>query len=241
MKSSCPRSKLREKKLQNSDKMLVTGLPGQGEAVYNRVMGFFLKSRQPKRPATGYLEGQVLIAMPNMPDPKMEQATIFLCAHSERGAMGLVLNKLVGNMSFAELLRQLRIMPPARRIEGIPVQFGGPVETGRGFVLHSGEYTAGPSTMKVGQLAGLNLGLTATVDVVKEIAEGRGPKASMLALGYAGWGAGELENEIRRNAWLTCPPDDYLLFGHHYQNKWEHGIRKLGITPSQLSRDTGRA
>lgn len=204
-------------------------------------MGLFGRSRQQKRGTAGYLEGQVLIAMPNMPDPKMEHATIFLCAHSERGAMGLVLNKLVGNMSFADLLRQLRIVPAARRIEGVPVQFGGPVETGRGFVLHSSDYTAGASTMKVGQAAGLHLGLTATVEVLKAIAEGKGPRASMLALGYAGWGSGELEDQIQRNAWLTCPPDDYLLFGRHYQNKWEHGIRKLGITPSQISRDTGRA
>lgn len=215
-------------------------LSGLIEAVYNLPMGLFRKSRPEKRGATGYLEGQVLIAMPNMPDPKMEQATIFLCAHSERGAMGLVLNKLVGNMSFTDLLRQLRIMTPGQRIEGVPVQFGGPVETGRGFVLHSPDYSAGDSTMKIGAPGG-QLGLTATVDVVKAIAEGRGPRASMLALGYAGWGAGELESQIQRNAWLTCPPDDYLLFGRHYQNKWEHGIRKLGISPSQLSRDTGRA
>ncbi len=204
-------------------------------------MGLFGKSRQQKPAATGYLEGQVLIAMPHMPDPKMEQATIFLCAHSERGAMGLVLNKLVGNMNFAELLRQLRIIPQARRVQGLPVQFGGPVETGRGFVLHSPEYEAGNNTMKVGQAAGLNVGLTATVDVVKAIAEGKGPRTSMLALGYAGWGAGELEGQIRRNAWLTCQADDFLLFGQHYQKKWEHSIRKLGINPSQLSRDTGRA
>jgi len=204
-------------------------------------MGLFGKSRQAKPAATGYLEGQVLIAMPHMPDPKMEQATIFLCAHSERGAMGLVLNKLVGNMTFADLLRQLRIIPQARRVQGVPVQFGGPVETGRGFVLHTSDYSAGDATMKIGASAGINVGLTATVDVVKAIAEGHGPRASMLALGYAGWGAGELEAQIQRNAWLTCQADDYLLFGQQYQGKWEHSIRKLGINPSQLSRDTGRA
>lgn len=204
-------------------------------------MGLFGRARQQRPVATGYLEGQVLIAMPHMPDPKMEQATIFLCAHSERGAMGLVLNKLVNNMSFTELLRQLRIMPPARRGPGKAVQFGGPVETGRGFVLHSSEYSAGESTMKIGQASGLNVGLTATVDVVKDIAEGRGPQASMLALGYAGWGAGELETQIQRNAWLTCPADDYLLFGPQLEGKWLHSIQKLGINPSQLSRDTGRA
>jgi putative transcriptional regulator len=215
-------------------------LSGLIEAVYNKVMGLFRRQRQSKG-TTGFLEGQVLIAMPNTPDPKMEQATIFLCAHSEHGAMGLVLNRLVGNLSFADLLRQLKIMPAAKRIEGVPVQFGGPVQTGRGFVLHSADYSGGDSTVKIGQAAGLQLGLTATVDVVKAIADGRGPKASMLALGYAGWGKGELESQIQRNAWLTCPPDDYLLFGRNYQDKWEHAIHKLGITPSQLSRDAGRA
>ena len=204
-------------------------------------MGLFGRARQQRSAPVGYLEGQVLIAMPHMPDPKMEQATIFLCAHSARGAMGLVLNKLVGNMSFSELLRQLRIIPQVRRVQGLPVLFGGPVETGRGFVLHSSDYSAGDSTTKIGQAAGLNVGLTATVDVVQAIAEGKGPRTSMLALGYAGWGAGELESQIQRNAWLTCQADDFLLFGQLYKDKWEHSIRKLGIKPSQLSRDTGRA
>lgn len=204
-------------------------------------MGLFRKSPLQNSETAGYLEGHVLVAMPSMPDPNMAQATIFLCAHAPGGAMGLMLNKLVGNISFADLLRQLRIMPAGKRIHGVPVQFGGPVQTGRGFVLHSNEYDAGASTTKVGQSLGLRLGLTETVDVVKAIADGRGPKESMLALGYAGWGAGELESQIQRHAWLTCPPDDFLLFGHSYQDKWEHAIRKLGIDPSKLSRDAGRA
>lgn len=204
-------------------------------------MVFFSASRQATPPTPGSLEGQVLVAMPGIPDRKMEQAAIFLCAHSERGAMGLILNKLVRNMSFVDLLRQLRIMPRSKGGVGLPVMFGGPVETERGFVLHSGEYDAGGSTMRIGQHAGLNLGLTATVDVVSDIAEGRGPRASMLALGYAGWGAGQLESELARNAWLVCPSDDFLLFGQNYELKWEHGLRKLGINPSQLSRDSGRA
>lgn len=204
-------------------------------------MGFFGASRQATPPASGSLEGQVLIAMPNIPDRKMERAAIFLCAHSERGAMGLILNKIVRDMSFVDLLRQLRIMPQASSVDGLPVLFGGPVDTERGFVLHSGEYESGSNTMRIGGHAGLNLGLTATVDVVTDIAEGRGPRASMLALGYAGWGAGQLEAELARHAWLICPSDDFLLFGQQYHLKWEHGLRKLGITPSQLSRDTGRA
>ena len=155
-------------------------LPALTERVYTKSMGLFRKQRMPLG-GTGFLEGHVLIAVPNTPDPKMEQATIFLCAHSEHGAMGLVLNRLVGNLSFADLLRQLKIMPAARRIEGVPVHFGGPVQTGRGFVLHSGEYSGGDSTVRIGQSVGLQVGLTATVDVVKAIADGHGPKASMLA------------------------------------------------------------
>jgi len=199
-------------------------------------MGLFGRPRQPKPTPGGYLESQVLIAMPNMPDPKFDQAVVFLCAHSERGAMGLVLNKLVGNITFYDLLRQLRIRPQARK-GAVPVQFGGPVETGRGFVLHSAEYSAGSSTAKVGA----GVGLTATVDVLKAIAEGQGPRQSMLALGYAGWGSGQLETEIQKNGWLTCPADEYLLFGQQLQGKWEYAIRKLGFNPSQLSRDSGRA
>jgi putative transcriptional regulator len=190
-----------------------------------------------KRTQGSYLEGQVLIAMPNMPDPKMEQAVLFLCAHSAKGAMALCLNKLVQNITFFDLLRQLRIRPQSRTLNGLPVQFGGPVETGRGFVLHTQDYSAPDTTVKVGNA----VGLTATVDVLKAIADGKGPKQAMVALGYAGWGAGQLENEIQRNGWLTCPADEYLLFGNNLTYKWEHAIRKLGVNPAQLSRDAGRA
>ncbi len=190
-----------------------------------------------KKNQGSYLEGQVLIAMPNMPDPKMEQAVLFLCAHSEKGAMALCLNKLVQNITFFDLLRQLRIRPQSRTINGLPVQFGGPVETGRGFVLHTQDYTSQDTTVRVGNA----VGLTATVDVLKAIADGKGPKQAMVALGYAGWGAGQLENEIQRNGWLTCPADEYLLFGNNLTYKWEHAIRKLGVNPAQLSRDAGRA
>jgi putative transcriptional regulator len=185
-----------------------------------------------------YLEGHCLIAMPNMPDPKMEQAVLFLCAHSNKGAMALCLNKLVSNITFFDLLRQLRIRPQSRTLNGVPIQFGGPVETGRGFVLHSPDYAANNNTtVNVGN----TVGLTATVDVLKAIADGKGPKQAMVALGYAGWGAGQLETEIQRNGWLTCPADEYLLFGNNLTYKWEHAIRKLGVNPGQLSRDAGRA
>src|SRR4029079_6311115 len=185
-----------------------------------------------------YLEGQVLIAMPNMPDQKMEQAVLFLCAHSDKGAMGVLREKLVSNITCFDLLRQLRIRPQSRTLNGLPVQFGGPVETGRGFVLHSPDYAAGNNTtVNVGNA----VGLTATVDVLKAIADGKGPKQAMVALGYAGWGAGQLETEIQKNVCLTCPPDNCLLFGNNLTYKWEHAIRKLGVNPGQLSRDAGRA
>ena len=202
-------------------------------------MGMFGgRTAQPRQPTGGInLEGQVLIAMPGMPDPKFSEAVVFLCAHSERGAMGLVLNKLVGNITFMDLLRQLHIRPHARRVPGVKVQFGGPVETGRGFVLHSPDYNAGDATVKIGA----NVGLTTSVDVLKAIAEGQGPQASMLALGYAGWGAGQLEREFVQNGWITCPADNYLLFGTQLQGKWEYAIRKLGINPAQLSRNAGSA
>jgi putative transcriptional regulator len=201
-------------------------------------MTILAKTRPAGKSSEGYLEGQILIAMPNMADPKFEQSVLFLCAHSKQGAMGLVLNKLVGNISFADLLSQLHIATPeARAVPGIPVQFGGPVETGRGFVLHSPDYSAGHATAKVGS----NVGLTATIDILKAMADGEGPREKMVALGYAGWGAGQLESEIQRNSWLTCPADDYLLYGQEWQNKWDYSIRKLGFNPSQLSGESGRA
>ncbi|MFM9864764.1 MAG: YqgE/AlgH family protein [Micropepsaceae bacterium] len=203
-------------------------------------MGLFGNKSKEQKPTGGYLEGQVLIAMPSMPDPKFSEAVVFLCAHSKQGAMGLVLNKVVSNITFVDLLKQLRIRP-GKPVSGRPILFGGPVETGRGFVLHTPDYSAGDATVKVGQNVGLNVGLTATVDVLKAIADGQGPKDAMLALGYAGWGGGQLEKEIQKNGWLTCPADEYLLFGPELQGKWKYAIRKLGFDPSRLSRDMGQA
>ena len=203
-------------------------------------MGLFGNKRKEHKPTGGYLEGQVLIAMPSMPDPKFEQAVVFLCAHSKQGAMGLVLNKVVSNITFVDLLKQLRIRP-AKQVSRRPILFGGPVETGRGFVLHTPDYSAGDATVKVGQNVGLNVGLTATVDVLKAIADGEGPRDAMLALGYAGWQGGQLEREIQKNGWLTCPADEYLLFGPELHGKWKYAIQKLGFDPSRLSRDMGQA
>lgn len=183
----------------------------------------------------GYLAGQLLIAMPQMQDPRFARSVVYLCAHSAEGAMGIMINRPFEGLSFPELLEQLDI-PSTPECEHIRVHFGGPVEGGRGFVLHSDDYLHGTS-MKVAE----GVALTATVDVLRSIAEGGGPRKSLLALGYAGWSAGQLDNEIRENAWLNVPADEQLLFGLNLDRKWEDAIHKLGIDFATLSADAGHA
>lgn len=184
---------------------------------------------------TGYLAGQMLIAMPQMDDPRFARSVVYLCAHNADGAMGIVINKLFGNLNFAQLLEQLDI-PTTPACDEIRIHFGGPVESGRGFVLHSDDYMH-ESTMIVGD----GVGLTATVDVLKAIAEGVGPAQCLLALGYAGWGSGQLDLEIRENSWLNVPSDGDLLFGADLESKYEQAIHKLGIDVGLLSADAGHA
>ena len=150
----------------------------------------------------GYLTGQLLIAMPNMRDPRFTRTVIYVCAHNADGAMGLVVNRLVGSVTFPDLLTQLGIDTDTTT-EEIRVHFGGPVESGRGFVLHSGEYHHA-STLHVAE----RMALTAALDILQDMAKGRGPRRSLLALGYAGWGAGQLDAEIRSNGWLNVAADD---------------------------------
>lgn len=182
------------------------------------------------------LEGQFLIAMPTMGDPRFERSVIYMCAHGPDGAMGLVINKRADNISFPELLAQLKIeTDPAMRFD-VSVQVGGPVEPGRGFVLHSVDYEQ-TSTLKVSP----EIGLTATVDVLRKMARGTGPERALLALGYAGWGAGQLEAEISANGWLHGPADADLLFTDRLENKWEHALATIGVDPLLLSHDAGHA
>jgi putative transcriptional regulator len=188
-----------------------------------------------KKKPDGYLTGQLLIAMPQMRDPRFTRTVIYMCAHSPAGAMGLVVNRRVGTLTFAELLKQLNI-GPNRRGDEIRVHFGGPVESGRGFVLHSADYVQN-NTMLVAD----NVALTATIDILKDLAAGGGPKRSILALGYAGWGAGQLDAEIQANGWLSAPSDDSLVFDADLEQKWERAIGKLGIDFSMLSGDAGHA
>jgi putative transcriptional regulator len=183
----------------------------------------------------GYLTGHLLIAMPNMRDPRFARTVIYLCAHSADGAMGLVINRLVGSVTFPDLLTQLGIDSGSATPE-IRVHFGGPVESGRGFVLHSGEYLH-DSTLRIAE----EMALTATVDILQDIAHGNGPRRSLLALGYAGWGPGQLDSEIQSNGWLHVAADENLVFDDSLDDKWERAIAKLGVDVSLLSGDAGHA
>jgi len=182
-----------------------------------------------------FLTGQLLVAMPSMEDPRFAQTVIYMCAHSADGAMGLVLNRTLESLSFPDLLQQLGI-ETASASERIDVHFGGPVESERGFVLHSPDYVR-EATLVVDN----SIALTATIDILKAIAAGEGPRRSLLALGYAGWGAGQLDSEIKANGWLTVPADDDLIFGPNLDDKWQQAIGKLGIDPLLLSDTAGHA
>ncbi|MEX0758990.1 MAG: YqgE/AlgH family protein [Tistlia sp.] len=181
-----------------------------------------------------FLTGKLLIAMPSMQDPWFERSVVYLCAHSEEWAMGLVLNRLVESLSFPDLLAQLGIEDTAS--PPIQVHFGGPVETGRGFVLHSTEYLQ-DSSLQIDE----SVALTATVDILRDIAHGRGPRRHLLALGYAGWGPGQLDQEIQANGWLIVDPDETLLFDGDLQNKWQKAVDKIGLDLGKLSGVAGHA
>jgi len=182
-----------------------------------------------------YLTGQLLIAMPNMRDRRFARTVIYMCAHSPDGAMGLVVNRLIGSITFPDLLEQLGIDSRSLDKE-IRVHFGGPVESGRGFVLHSSDYEQ-DATLQVSD----HVGLTATVDILRDLASGDGPRLSLLALGYAGWGPGQLDAEIQANGWLNVPADEALVFDDDLDGKWQRAISKLGVDLSMLSGDAGHA
>ncbi|MDO8882291.1 YqgE/AlgH family protein [Pseudotabrizicola sp.] len=182
------------------------------------------------------LGGKLLIAMPGMGDPRFDRSVILICAHSGDGAMGLIVNKPTPDLNFSGLLDRLDI---SRSPEGrdIRVHFGGPVERGRGFVLHSTDYPHGPSTMSVpgGYM------MTATLDILEALAIGDGPQAALLALGYSGWGPGQLEDEILRNDWLLADAPADLVFSVDDGTKWVKALKTLGIDPLTLSATAGRA
>jgi len=183
-----------------------------------------------------FLEGKLLIAMPGMMDERFAQSVIYMCAHSAKGAMGLVINRPVPGLSFFELMKQLQITTSAST-QDFPVLYGGPVETGRGFVLHSDDYESADSTLPVSE----DISLTATLDILRAIAEARGPKRALFALGYAGWGPGQIEAEFQANGWLHCEADPGLIFGLEPEVKWRAALARLGIDPLGLSANVGRA
>jgi putative transcriptional regulator len=182
------------------------------------------------------LTAKLLIAMPNMGDPRFERSVIFLCAHSEDGAMGLIVNKPAPDLEFRDLLEQLGIATGPQKIE-LPVHIGGPVEHGRGFVLHSADYGRQGSTLGINDA----FGMTATLEILEDMARGEGPKSALLALGYAGWGPGQLEDEIQRNGWLTCEASDTLVFSTADDEKWTGALKVLGVDALLLSSAAGRA
>jgi putative transcriptional regulator len=200
------------------------------------------KSSKAPLSSNGYLDGQLLIAMPSMADPRFHRAVIYVCAHSSEGAMGLVINQRAPHITLPKLLEQLEIAPsgsrPARiRSTAMAVHAGGPVETSRGFVLHSSDYFAADSTLPINE----SVCLTATVDILKAIAKGSGPNKAILALGYAGWASGQLEREIQSNSWLNCPADYDIVFDGDLENKYARALHTLGVHPSHLVGISGHA
>ena len=182
----------------------------------------------------GTLTGQLLGAMPHMADPRFARSVVYLCAHSGEGAMGLVVNRLIDSLTFESLLEQLGV--EARVAADMPVHFGGPVESSRGFVLHTTDYVQDSTLLIDDEIA-----LTATVDVLKAIAAGEGPKRRVLALGYAGWAEGQLDAEIQANGWLLVPADLDLVFGNDNGTKWARSIAKIGVDLTLLSSEAGHA
>jgi putative transcriptional regulator len=191
----------------------------------------------------GYLDGQMLIAMPAMMDERFARSLIYICAHSSEGAMGIVVNHPAPNIDFSDLLVKLDVIP-AKDVIRLPPQAdvvkvmrGGPVETERGFVLHSADYFVENSTLPIDE----GICLTATIDILKAIARGSGPVSAILALGYAGWAPGQLETEIQGNGWLHCAADSELIFGSDVGGKYERALRKIGIDLAMLSNEAGHA
>ncbi len=200
------------------------------------------KRRTRKSPGT-YLDGQLLIAMPAMADKRFARSVIYMCAHSAEGAMGLIINRRAPNINFPDLLDRLQLVEDrdeaiiAPHLESMAVHVGGPVEPERGFVLHSSDYFTPESTLPIDD----DVCLTATIDILKALANGEGPDRAILALGYAGWAPGQLESEIQANGWLNCPADLDIIFELDLADRYERAMSKLGIDPTHLVNAAGHA
>jgi putative transcriptional regulator len=209
----------------------------------DRLFPMKISAESSKTPNEGYLDGQVLVAMPTIQDERFIRSVIYLCAHSSEGAMGIIVNQPAPDIRFSDLLVQLDVVPGEglielpRHGEIVRVLKGGPVETQRGFVLHSADYFIEDSTLPIHG----GICLTATLDILKAIANGSGPESAVLALGYAGWAPGQLESEIQANGWLNCEADPSLIFGTEAEHKYDLALKKIGIDLGKLSSQTGHA
>lgn len=205
----------------------VLALASAGESLWTE--GMTLKMEQD-------LTGQLLIAMPGIGDPRFESAVVFMCAHTPEGAMGLIVNRVSEGVDVADVFEQLEI---ARSPSMVPmsVHFGGPVEMGRGFVLHTTDYEPDHASMPVrGGYA-----MTASREILRDLGRGAGPRRALLCLGYAGWGPGQLEEELGANGWLTCPADEAIVFEALDDDKWQAALGSIGVSPALLSGEAGHA
>jgi putative transcriptional regulator len=191
----------------------------------------------------GFLDGHLLMAMPSMSDKRFARSVVYVCAHSAEGAMGIVINKLAPEVSFRDLLVQLEIVQARNEphmhhgVDQVRVHRGGPVETGRGFVLHSADFFLDSASLPIAD----GICLTATLEILRAIAEGHGPDNAILALGYAGWAPGQLEFEIQSNGWLHSPADSAILFDDDVDTKYERALAKIGVHAGMLSMEAGHA
>jgi len=188
-------------------------------------------------PPSEFLAGRMLIAMPGIGDPRFERAVVFLCTHDDEHAIGLAVNRPVDGLTMGGLFEKIGVDQPIRRVADEAVLMGGPVERERGFVLHTDDYLCEGVTMPVMD----GLALTTTKDVLQAMSGEAAPRRAVLALGYAGWGPGQLDREVRESVWLVCDPDETLLFGDDHAHKWSHALEKLGITAAMLAMEGGNA
>ncbi|MEM7774606.1 MAG: YqgE/AlgH family protein [Pseudomonadota bacterium] len=193
----------------------------------------------------GFLEGKFLIAMPSMPDERFSRTVIFMCAHSDTGAMGLVINRVAEDLSLGGLLAQLNLLDgedgehtlATDDLDQQPIHLGGPVETKRGFVLHSNDYFSDGASVEVAR----GICLTATVEILRAFANGTGPRNALLALGYAGWAGGQIEREIQANSWLHADAPSQIIFETDIDQRYEDALALLGVDPSFLVGSAGHA
>ena len=200
-------------------------------------MGLPLKVETTFNMESPFLSGKLIVAMPTMSDPRFKRSVIYVCAHNEDGAIGIIINKIIESLSFSKIIRQLKLKKnKVKKCYTEKIYFGGPVETERGFILHSADYSSENSTS-----INTEISMTASTEILQALIDGNGPNKSIVALGYAGWGPGQLDTEIRSNAWLSVQSDPELIFSDKTADKWDMALEKIGVNPALLSTEAGRA